>query len=211
LLQGNRHLFVRTLCLLFSFAFFTAMSENFGSQMLAANTLMIQLLMMAAYGMDGFAFAVEGLAGHALGRRDMPGFHIAVRRCAGWTMIAAASVSLALLLLQSPLGNLLTGLDSVKELMYLHWPWLVALPLLAGPSYLLDGVFIGTAETRYMMTTMVFSVIAVYLPLWYLCQPLGSHGLWLAFAAFNAARGISLYFYFRQLNLRGGWLKTGGR
>jgi MATE family multidrug resistance protein len=84
---------------------------------------------------------------------------------------------------------------------------LIALPLLAAPTYLLDGVFIGSAETRYMMTTMMFSALCVYLPLWYVTRDLGNHGLWLAFAAFNAARGITLYHYFRQLSNAGAWLR----
>ncbi len=206
ILQSNRYLFVRTVCLLFSFAFFTAMGENFGSDTLAANTLMMQLLLMTAYGMDGFAFAAEGLAGHSLGASDLDGFHAVVRRCALWTGVSAVMVTLALVMLQGPLIAILTSLDSVREPIREFYPWLGVLPLLAAPSYLLDGVFIGSAETRYMMSTMLLSTLGVYLPLWYLSQPLGNHGLWLSFAAFNAARGISLYYCFRQLSSRGGWL-----
>jgi MATE family multidrug resistance protein len=208
LLQSNRHLFVRTFCLLFTFAFFTAQGENLGTEVLAANTLMLQLMMMAAYGMDGFAFAAEGLCGQELGARRMPGFYHATRRCALWTAIAAAAVSLSLWLFQSPLVELLTGIDSVKELMLLYFPWLILLPLVAGPSYLLDGVFIGAAETRYMMSTMMLSLFLVYLPLWYLTREMGNHGLWLAFTAFNLARGITLYYWFARLSREQLWLRN---
>ncbi len=207
LLKSNRHLFIRTICLLFSFAFFTAQGENFGSEVLAANALMLQLLMLAAYGMDGFAFAAEGLVGHRLGGRDLDGFQRAVTRCSLWTMTAAGVMSLAFLTLQSPLTNALTDISSVKELMHQFFPWLIVLPLIAAPSYLLDGVFIGAAETRYMMSTMLLSVFLVYLPLWYLCGGLGNHGLWLAFTAFNLARGAFLYVCFWRLKKTGGWLR----
>ena len=82
----------------------------------------------------------------------------------------------------------------------------VLLPLVAAPSYLLDGVFIGSAATRYMMSTMLVSLLLVYLPLWYFTRDWGNHGLWLAFTAFNGARGITLYYCYRQLNRRDGWL-----
>lgn len=209
LLRSNRHLFLRTVSLLFSFAFFTAQGENFGQEVLAANTLLMQLMMMAAYGMDGFATAVEGLAGQRLGARDLPGFQLAVRRCALWTLVAALVVSLAFAMLQVPLVQLLTNIDSVRELMWDYLPWLVILPLLAAPSYLLDGVFIGAAETRYMMSTMLLSVGLVYLPLWFLTRDLGNHGLWLSFSAFNLARGISLYYWFRRLSREQRWLPAG--
>jgi len=207
LLGHNRHLFVRTLCLLFAMAFFTAQGENFGSEVLAANTLLMQLVMLASYGMDGFAFAAEGLAGQRLGGRNLPAFRRAVARCSLWTMATAVVMSIAFALLQGVLINSLTDIDSVKELMSRYYPWLILLPLLAAPSYLLDGVFIGAAETRYMMFSMLISVALVYLPLWYLCAGLGNHGLWLAFAAFNLARGISLLYWYRRLSRKGGWLR----
>jgi MATE family multidrug resistance protein len=206
LLRSNRHLFIRTLCLLFTFAFFTAAGESFGSDTLAANTLMIQLLMMAAYGMDGFAFAVEGLAGHRLGAGDLAGFYAAVKRCTLWTAVSAALVSLALLALETPLVQVLTSINSVRELMREYFPWLIVLPLLAAPSYLLDGIFIGSAETRYMMYTMLLCLLGVFLPLWYLTACWQNHGLWLAFSAFNLARGISLYYCYRRISSRGAWL-----
>ena len=174
LLQSNRHLFVRTICLLFSFAFFTAQGENLGSEVLAANALMMQLLLMAAYGMDGFAFAAEGLSGQRLGAGDLAAFYRAVRRCARWTAVTATAMSLGLYLLQVPLIQALTDLDSVRELMHQFFPWLVLMPLAAGPSYLLDGIFIGAAETRYMMSTMLFSVFGVYHPP-VVCHP--GHGV----------------------------------
>ena len=207
LLRSNRHLFVRTVCLLSSFAFFTAMGDKLGSDTLAANAIMLQLLMLTSYGMDGFAFAAEGLTGSALGAKDLPGFRAAAARCALWCVAAAALMSLGLLLLHNPLFALLTDLPLVRTIMSQHSGWLIALPLIAAPSYLLDGVFIGSTETRPMMLTMLFSVLAVYLPAWYLTQGMGNHGLWLSFTLFNGARGLTLMIYFDRFNRRGRWLR----
>ena len=110
------------------------------------------------------------------------------------------------LLFYSPLFALLTDIIEIRELMARYSLWLALLPLVAAPSYLLDGVFIGSAETRYMMTTMLFSVFIVYLPVWYLTRGLGNHGLWLAFITFNGARGVALYRCYRQMSDSGAWL-----
>ncbi len=206
LLQSNRHLFLRTVCLLFSFAFFTAMGEKLGQDILAANAIMMQLMMVAAFGLDGFAFAAEGLAGNSLGAGDLPSFHAAVRRCAWWCGICAAGVSAAYLLAHPLLFAALTDLEPVRELMFRYRWWLIALPLVAAPCYLLDGVFIGSAETGPMMRTMLLSTCLVYLPCWYLTRDWGNHGLWLAFTLFNAARGLSLYRVYRRYNVLGRWL-----
>ncbi len=206
LLRNNRHLFVRTVCLLFAFAFFTAAGDKLGADVLAANTLLIQLLLLSSYALDGFAYAAEGLAGHRLGAGDLQGFYRAVRHCALWCLLAGGLVSLCFGLLQRPLVYTLSDIPTVRELMQAHYPWLVALPLIAAPSYLLDGVFIGGAETRPMMLTMLISTLCVYLPLWYLTQAWGNHGLWFAFTAFNASRGITLYYCYRRLSDGAGWL-----
>lgn len=206
LLKSNRHLFVRTTCLLFSFAFFTAMGDKLGVEVLAANTIMIQLLMLAAYGMDGFAYAAEALTGNRIGAGDLQGFYDAARACGLWCAGTSVLISLAFLLFRVPLFSLFTDLQPVQELMIQHQWWLIALPLIAAPSYLLDGIFIGTAETRYMMYTMLFSTVLIYLPAWYLTKSWGNHGLWLAFALFNGARGLTLQFCYWQLSKRGSWI-----
>ena len=208
LLRSNRHLFVRTMCLLFSFAFFTAMGDKLGPDVLAANAIMMQFLLLAAFGMDGFAFAAEGIAGHALGAGDREGFLEAVRRCWFWCAITAGALSATFMLAYQPLFHALTDLPEVLALMLKYRWWLVAMPLLAAPSYLLDGVFIGAAETRPMMITMLLSAGLVYLPLWWLTQGMGNHGLWLAFSAFNAARGITLYYVYSRWQQTGRWFRS---
>lgn len=209
LLQSNRDLFLRTVCLLASFAFFTAQSDNLGTAVLAGNTLLLHLLVMAAYGLDGFAFAAEGLAGSALGAGRLDQFRRTVRRCGQWSALAAVLASAAFALLHPLLFPLLTDLPEVREVMQASIWWLVAMPLAAAPSYLLDGVFVGAAETRHMMTTMLFSALVVYLPVWYLTRDLGNAGLWLAFLLFNATRGLSLYRVYRRHDRGAVWLGTG--
>jgi len=205
-LRSNRDLFLRTVCLLFSFAFFTAMGDKLGSDVLAANTILMHLLMLAAQAIDGFAFAAEGLAGHHLGAGNLPAFYRANGRCARWIGLVGVLLSAAYLLGHPPLFAALTDLAPVRELLYEYRWWLITLPLIAAPGYLLDGIFIGAAATRPMMQTMVLSTCLVYLPCWYFTREWGSHGLWLAFSAFNAARGLSLYRVYRRRSVRGQWL-----
>ena len=80
------------------------------------------------------------------------------------------------------------------------------MPLVAVASYLLDGVFIGAAKSRYMMHSMVISMGLVYLPAWWLLQGYGNHGLWLSFTLFNGARGLTLAWYYHRLTVRREWL-----
>jgi MATE family, multidrug efflux pump len=207
LLHTNRDLFVRTMCLLSSFAFFTAMGERLGTQVLAANTIMLQLLMLAAYGMDGIAYATEALAGNRAGAGDLNGFYQAVRRCSLWCAALALGITGFFLLFSQGLFSLLTDIPDILATLNSYQWWLIALTLCAAPSYLLDGVFIGTAKTRYMMHTMLVSTLLIYIPCWYWSRGLGNHGLWLSFTAFHIARGATLQFWFWQLSRNNAWSK----
>ena len=204
--QSNRNLMVRTVSLLACFAFFTAMGEKLGQDVLAANALMLQFLLLAAFALDGFAYAVEGLGGSRLGARDLAGFYRVVARCALWSGVSACLISLLIALAQPMLLPLLSDIQAVRQVLGEVHIWLVLMPLLAAPSYLLDGVFIGAAETRPLMTSMLFSALVVYLPAWYLLQGWGNHGLWLAFALFNLSRGLSLAWVFWRFSIAGAWL-----
>jgi len=56
----------------------------------------------------------------------------------------------------------------------------------------------------------LFSALGVYLPLWFFTRDWGNHGLWLAFTAFNAARGATLYYCYRRLSNKNSWLGEEG-
>jgi MATE family multidrug resistance protein len=53
-----------------------------------------------------------------------------------------------------------------------------------------------------MRNIMLFSAVAVFLPAWYLLQPLGNDGLWLAFLLFMASRGIGMHLGYRKIVLQ---------
>ncbi|MEG3048028.1 MAG: MATE family efflux transporter, partial [Mucinivorans sp.] len=71
----NRDIFIRTLCLVAVFTYFTKASSSMGNITLAANTLLLQLFTLFSYFMDGFAYAGEALAGRYTGSRNAGRLH----------------------------------------------------------------------------------------------------------------------------------------
>ncbi|WP_458524533.1 MATE family efflux transporter [Onishia taeanensis] len=191
----NAQLFLRTLGLLFAMAFFTAQGASQGDTVLAANAVLLQFIMLTSYGLDGFAHAAEALTGRAVGRSRWDEFGAAVRSAGRLSLAIAAVAMLAFALGGNGLIALLTDLPEVRATAATYLPWMVLMPLLAVWSYLLDGVFIGATATREMRNS-IFAGLAVYLPLWWLAQPLGNHGLWLAFSAFMLVRSSTLAAYY---------------
>ncbi|MFP4138878.1 MAG: MATE family efflux transporter, partial [Halomonas sp.] len=202
LFQVNANLFVRTLGLLFAMAFFTSRGAAQGDTVLAANAVLLQFIMLTSYALDGFAHAAEALTGRSVGARRWAEFARAVRGAAWFSLVTAGIASLVFALGGKALIALLTGLPEVRETAASYLPWMVAMPLIAVWSYLLDGVFIGATAIREMRNS-IFAGLAAYLPAWWLGQALlpealANHGLWLAFTLFTLVRSATLIAYYRR-------------
>ncbi|WP_394425405.1 MATE family efflux transporter [Vreelandella stevensii] len=197
LFNVNANLFVRTLGLLFTMAFFTAQGARQGDTVLAANAVLLQFIMLTSYALDGFAHAAESLVGRAYGRRDWPAFAATVRATARFSFWTAGAAALLFALGGNQLIALLTGLEEVRAVAAVYLPWMVLMPLIAVWSYLLDGVFIGTTAVSQMRNS-IFAGLAVYLPCWWWLQDAGNHGLWLALTLFTVTRSLVLILYYRH-------------
>lgn len=206
LLLLNRHLFVRTLCLVFVQAFFISRGAEQGDAVLAANALLLSLLLLISNGLDGFAHAAEAMAGSALGQKKIDKFRSVVKASGIWSLI----FGILFLAIFSVFGrnfiSLLTTIDEVRTIADDYLPWLVAMPLVSVWCFWLDGVFIGAVKTHIMQHTTLIATIVVFLPTWYFSQRFGNHGLWLAFSVFMAARSLGLMIAYYWINSKDQWI-----
>lgn len=197
LLTLNQHIFLRTLCLIFAFAFFARQGARQGELILAANAILLNFQMLTALSLDGFAHAAEALVGAAVGRRDRAQLRQAVFGATAWSALAALLYSLLFILAGAQLIALMTDLEPVREVARRYLPWMMLSPVVSTWCFALDGIFIGAARGRELRNAMLFSTFAAYLPCWWLLQGLGNHGLWLALMSFFVARALSLAWYLR--------------
>ncbi|MEM1263910.1 MAG: MATE family efflux transporter [Pseudomonadota bacterium] len=197
-LSVNGNIFIRTMALMFTLFFMTAVGARLGTNVLAANAIILNLHHVVSYGLDALAHAAEAIVGKFEGRRDTRGLRSAVRLIFRSAIVIAIGMTVVLALTGTTLVDLLTSIESVATTAYTYLPWLIALPLVSVWSFVYDGVFIGATLAREMRNVMVGAAFAVFLPVWWLSQPLGNHGLWLAFAAFMLARAIGMHIYYRQ-------------
>ncbi|MFK7161422.1 MATE family efflux transporter [Marinospirillum sp. MEB164] len=207
LVRVNRDLMLRTLTLLLALAFFTRQGAQQGNVVLAANALLMQIIMLSSYLLDGLAQAIEGRFGQAYARDQQE----AVRVVQAGILLSFGTgfaITLMIGLGGESLIQLLTQLPEVQETarQYLPWLWLI-LPLSVA-SYLFDGVFIGATWTQAMRDTLFFSALG-YLLIWWLLTPWGNHGLWMAFLWLNTLRGLSLgWLLYRRLPAIFVWRST---
>lgn len=195
----NANLFIRTLFLTSAFFFFTAQSAQFGTIVLAANAILINMLQMLAYGLDGFAHAAEALVGGAYGKRDKKAFSAAVRSSMLWAGIAALVISGLYALFGHSIIKLMTSIDPVIQIAESYLPWLIAAPVIAVWSYQFDGIFIGATQTTTMRNTVGIALL-IYIIVALLSMPYwGNHALWASLLLFLFLRGVFLAFYYPKL------------
>ncbi len=206
IIKVNRYLFVRTILLLLAMSFFTAQGAKLGADTLAANAVLMTFVMLISHVLDGFAHALEALTGKAIGGGDMDKFYQLVSAAAVYSLAVAVLFSLVFYLLGDIFIQLLTSIEAVQKIASDYLPWLVALPLIAVTSYLLDGVFIGATQVRVMQNAMLVSVGLVYFPVWYFTQHWLNHGLWIALLSLYAGRGITSCIGFYRLSKNRRWL-----
>jgi len=196
-LKVNAHLLVRTMALVFTFAFVTAAGARLGGLVLAANAVLMNMLALISFALDGFAHAAEALVGKAVGAKNKKALQQTVRLTLKWSLYVSVLLSLFFVGGGKILIRLLTDLPDVIEIASQYIPWFYVLPLIGVWSYLYDGVFVGATRAREMRNIMLFSTFAVFLPAWYAFQELGNHGLWLAFTIFLASRGIGMHYFYK--------------
>ena len=191
-LELNIDIFIRTICLVFAFAYFTAQGATFGNVVLAANAVLLNFQTFMAHALDGFAHAAQAMGGRAIGARDQSAFRVAVRVSMLWGVVVAVFFALTYLIAGTAILELLTGLPDVRGTADEFVIWSIIMPVVAVFSYVLDGVFLGAAHGRTMRNTMILSLI-IYLGCCFALVPIwGNHGLWASLLIFMGARGLTL-------------------
>ncbi len=188
----NKDIFIRTLCLMATFAYFTSAGSRLGTSIVAANAILLNMHQFIACALDGFAIACEVLVGRAIGTKNKRAFQDAIKTSGLFSLAVAGLLSLFYWLMGNTIIELMTSLPQVKHTAQSYLIWIILLPLFTVGGFLLDGVFIGATWSKPMRNTMLFSTLLIYFPCVLIMRPLGNTGLWIAFCLFMLARGFSL-------------------
>lgn len=190
----NKDIFIRTLCLMATFTYFTCAGNHLGTTIVAANAILLSMHQFTACGLDGFAIACEVMVGKAIGKKNNEDFKGAIKSCAYCSLVIAFLLSAIYFFAGPQIIGLMTSLPKITKTAQDHLIWMVFLPILSMAGFLLDGIFIGATWSKPMRNTMLCATLLIYFPSVLLFKPLGNNGLWLAFSLFMLARGLLLGF-----------------
>ncbi|MFZ3143495.1 MATE family efflux transporter [Psychrobacter glacincola] len=176
----NKDIFIRTLILTLSFAWITRLSAQSGDVILAANAILLQVLSISAFALDGVAVSAETLSGQAAGRRDWSRFRIIVQRTGIVSYGLAILLSAIWWLAMPTYLQFMTNIEPVFTLAYDYHLYAVLLPLVGVGAYWLDGIFFGLTAGSIIRNAAVILAI-IFFPLsWLLYQQWDMTGIWLS-------------------------------
>ncbi|TRX70839.1 MATE family efflux transporter [Carboxylicivirga sp. M1479] len=200
-LDVSGDIFLRTLCIIIVFTFFTSKSAGASDTILAANSALLQFLFLFSYFLDGFAYAAEALVGKFAGAKNIPQIKRTVKYLFGW----GSGFAVVFMIIYGTLGDqlilLFTNQSEVIDTAKQFLPWLIILPLTGFSSFIWDGIFIGTTSSRLMRNTMLLATCVFFILYYSLKTTYNNHALWLAMNVFMLSRGVLQTFFYKHLKV----------
>ena len=184
-------IFIRTCCLVFSHAVFTAKSATLSDTVLAVNTILLQFINLMSYAIDGFAFAAESLIGKYKGAQDMRNLKKTTHQIFLWAFLFGGLIMLIFVIFGEPLLHLFTDQMPLIEQAKPYLIWIIVASVVNVAAYIWDGIFLGATASKALRNSVILSTL-IFLSAVYLLMPFGNHGLWGALTVLLIARGISL-------------------
>ncbi|MBD3887010.1 MATE family efflux transporter [Phormidium tenue FACHB-886] len=189
----NGEILIRTFALVSTFSVFTNLSSGMGTVVLSTNAVLLQVVGLASYFIDGLAFATESLAGVLQGQGMAMGLLRLVRVSGLASLGLGLLFAIAFTLFPIPLFGLLTDHQDILNRIPIYVPWLVPVLGFGSIAYMLDGYFLGLTQGQILRQSTLIAVLLGFAPVaaaaWYLGN---SHLLWLALTCFMAARAVTL-------------------
>ena len=199
MLQVNVNLMIRTACLLTVNNIIAAVGASFGTVVLAANAVLLQLKDIMSYLIDGMANGAAIFSGRAVGANNAKLFAATIKMTFKWLVVLAAILMLGYHLSNEFFIRLFTNIEEVVAMAMTYNVFVLFYPVCAGIGMVLYGVFCGATRTAPVRNMMLMALLVFYLLQWQLVPLGGNSGLWLALLGFMLSQSIILLFYLSSL------------
>lgn len=199
IVASNTDLLLRTVCLLAIHNSMARVGSALGTNTLATNAVMLQVVLMASYIFEGIANASSVFAGRAVGKKSPDFLDQVIRKNFYWTAVVVTIQTVFILLCQQHLASLFTRIPEVLRQYERLSAWLILFPVISGFGLTVYGIFTGTGTTRPIRNSAIVALLAYLGTLALTLDTLQNQGLWLAFSLFYLLRFVFLYPYIGEV------------
>ena len=194
----SRDLMIRSMALMSAYGYFAAQGSRMGEVTLSANAVLLNLLMIIGFFLDGIAQAAEQLTGKAVGANWRPAFDRAYGLSFVWGAVIAVLLGLGWYFAGPAVIGIMTTNEAVRAEALAYLPVAALCAITFMPAFVYDGILVGATLNAVMRNGMVMSLF-VFLGAALAFQPIfGNAGLWLALHAWFLARGVFYWWALRR-------------
>lgn len=199
LVGNNRDLMLRTICLLIHNNIFAATGARMGTALLAANSILLQIILVLSYLFDGIANGSSVFSGIAVGQKSQSMIYQVINMTKKWTLIGAFLSVLAVGSLSSLIFSLFTPSQMLLDLCGTYSWVLLIYPIVASIGLTYYGIFTGSGVTKPIFYSTAIALV-IFLVFWLTAVPIyGNAGLWFSFLIFYFCRSIFLLWWKKQV------------
>ncbi len=195
----NRELFIRSLLLMFAFAYQTAEAAKIGDTFLAATVILGHLFHICSFGLDGFAHANETLVGQAVGAKDRKTFSAVNRASFELGLLVALGMSGIYYISGEYWIGFFTDLPELIAVSSEYLIWMVLMPLFGMWCFIFDGIYFGSTHVVETRKAMIISVGGYLLSMQILVPTFDEHGVMAGMCVLMTLRGLTQWYYYPAL------------
>lgn len=195
--------------MLFMINTFMRQSAAFGSNILAANSILFQIQYIIGDIFAGLSQSAALYAGVAVGEKNSRLFFDNLKINGLWSLLMGGLLSFGYYLLREPILYCFTDLPDVLAAAYEYDIYIVFFPFIAALGIVYYGIFNGALITAPICYSMLLTVIAFLISKTALIPIFGNAGLWQSFLIFYLGRTIFLLIFLPFLYRKLGFKRSG--
>jgi MATE family multidrug resistance protein len=189
----NGNIFVSTLILISTTDIFSLESNTMGTIIFTQNTLILQIIFLALYVVEGLGLATESLVGYFTGQGAKEQLASLVRLSGQASLFLGLAFALVPALFPQRIFGLFTDhVEIISQIDTYIW-WLPLFLTFSSVALALEGYFLGLAEGRTLRNINLTAITLGFAPLSIVAwQFHNNHLLWLAYSMFMCIRMVML-------------------
>ena len=196
----SANLFVRSLALNTALILSVRTATSMGTIYIGAHTILLNLWLFSAFFIDGYGTAGSSIGGKLLGSNAYKELWALAKKIGLYGFIIGSALAGVGLLFYNKIGGVFSeDPETIAVFVSVFYILLLSLPL-NGIAFVLDGLFKGLGEMKFLRNVLLLATFAVFVPCLLLSQflGLGLTGIWVAFGLWMLCRGAALILKFRR-------------
>ena len=197
----GRDLILRSMSFQISLLAAAAVAGRFGVAALAAHQILLQLWNFLSLVLDSLAIAAQTLTGSALGSGDVERAKEVGKQTTRFSTGFGVLLAVVFGVFAGQIWSLFTQDPNVHSQLRGPWICLVAMIIVGGVVFALDGVLLGASDAAFLRNLTIASVLGVFFPITLMSIAFGwgLTGIWVGQLASVVLRLIGVVVRFRSM------------